>query len=202
MDKICMRREVGKDYATYDEYIEHQKVKTTDPRRRKLWLNKEWDMKIQIFENVFQNYKDKGILKENMKAICFGARTGQEVVALNNLKLDGIGIDIVPQEPYVIVGDIHKAPFEDNTFDFVFTNIMDHSIYPEKFISEMERVLKPGGHCLVQLQLNCKSDEYAENDIYNSQSVIKLFKLSKLILDRDIPFTLSMNREFLMQKNM
>lgn len=196
-----MRREVGKDYANYNEYIEHQKVKTTDPKRRELWLNKEWDMKIKIFEDIFEYYKKNYGLKDKDKAICFGARTGQEVVALKNLNLDAIGIDIVPQEPYVIIGDIHNAPFEENTFDFVFTNIMDHSIYPDKFVSEMERVLKPGGHCLVQLQLNCKSDEYAENDIHNSESVIKLFKSSKLILDRDIPFTLSMNREFLMKKS-
>jgi SAM-dependent methyltransferase len=201
MNKISMRREVGKDYANYNEYIEHQKVKTTDPKRRELWLNKEWDMKIKIFEDIFEYYKKNYGLKDKDKAICFGARTGQEVVALKNLNLDAIGIDIVPQEPYVIIGDIHNAPFEENTFDFVFTNIMDHSIYPDKFVSEMERVLKPGGHCLVQLQLNCKSDEYAENDIHNSESVIKLFKSSKLILDRDIPFTLSMNREFLMKKS-
>ena len=50
-----MTREVGKDYATYDNYIKDQKEKTTDPKRRELWLNKEWDIKIQIFENVFQN---------------------------------------------------------------------------------------------------------------------------------------------------
>jgi len=65
--------------------------------------------------------------------------------------MDAIGIDIVPYEPYVILGDIHNAPFEDASVDFVFTNIFDHSIYPQKFISEMQRVLKPGGHVLMHL---------------------------------------------------
>ena len=77
-----------------------------------------------------------------MKCLCFGARTGQEVVALNEIGMEAKGIDIVPQEPYVIKGDIHDAPFVDDTFDFVFTNIVDHSIYPQKFMSEIERVLK------------------------------------------------------------
>lgn len=201
MNKIIMRREIGKDYNTYEDYINHQKVKTTDPRRRELWLGKEWHMKINIFKNVFNYYKKNEILKENMKCLCFGARTGQEVVALNEIGMEAIGIDIVPQEPYVIKGDIHDAPFNDNTFDFVFTNIVDHSINPEKFMSEIERVLKSGGYALIQLQLCCKSDEYAENDIYNSQSVINLFKHSEVIINKEIPFTLSMNWEFLMKKN-
>tara|TARA_B100001093_G_C26385028_1_gene824615 strand:+ start:88 stop:702 length:615 start_codon:yes stop_codon:yes gene_type:complete len=201
MNQIKMRREIGKQYNTYDDYISHQKVKTTDPRRRKLWLGEEWQMKIDIFKKVFNQYKNINILKENMKCVCFGARTGQEVVALNELGMDAIGIDIVPQEPYVIEGDIHKAPFENESFDFVFTNIVDHSIDPAKFMSEMERVVKPNGHILVQLQLNCQSDEYAENDLYNSKSVIKLFKKSNVIIDHEIPFTLSMNWEFLMKKN-
>ena len=201
MNNVIMRRKIGDDYETYDDYINHQKVKTTDPRRRKLWLGEEWQMKIDIFKNVFNHYKNKNILKENMKCLCFGARTGQEVVALNEIGMEAKGIDIVPQEPYVIKGDIHDAPFDDATFDFVFTNIVDHSINPEKFMSEIERVLKSGGHALVQLQLNCKSDEYAENDIYNSESVIKLFKNSTVVIDRQIPFTLSMNWEFLMRKN-
>jgi len=53
MNKIIMRREIGKDYNTYEDYINHQKVKTTDPRRRELWLGKEWHMKIDIFKKCF-----------------------------------------------------------------------------------------------------------------------------------------------------
>ena len=200
MDNVIMRRKIGEDYETYEDYINHQKEKTTDPRRRKLWLGKEWKMKIDIFKNVFEYYKNNKILKENMKCLCFGARTGQEVVALSEIGMNALGIDIVPHEPYVIKGDIHDAPFEDNSFDFVFTNIIDHSINPGKFMNEIERVLKSGGHALVQLQLNCKSDEYAENDVHNSKSVINLFKESEVLIDREIPFTLSMNWEFLMKK--
>ena len=68
-------------------------------------------------------------------------------------------------------------------------------------MNEIERVLKSGGNALIHLQLNCKSDEYAENDIYNSKSVIKLYKDSKVDIDRKIPNTLGMNWEFLMKKN-
>jgi len=206
MDSIKMRRIIGKDYKNYEEYIKHQKEKTNNPTKRKKWLNKEWDMKINIFRTTFQYFKDENILKENMKCLCFGARTGQEVVALNKIGMKAIGIDIVPEKPYVIEGDVHDAPFGDESFDFVFTNIVDHSIYPEKFMTEIERVLKPGCYSLIHLQLNCKSDKYAENDIYNSESVIKLLKNSQVVVNREITeiFTkeiIGMNWEILMKKN-
>ena len=195
-----MRRTIGKEYKTYEEYIIHQKEKTTDPVRRKLWLNKEWQMKIDIFLKVFKKYKELHILKENDKCLCLGARTGQEVVALQELGMNAIGIDIVPNEPYVILGDIHNLHFKNESIDFCFTNIVDHSIYPEKFMSEIERVLTPQGHALIQLQLNCKSDEYAENDVYAADEIIQLFKHSEVIYSHKIPFTLSMNWEILLKK--
>ena len=194
-----MKRTIGKEYETYDEYINFQKKKTTDPIRRKKWLGIEWNMKIKIFQKKFSEYIKKGFLKEGMKCICLGARTGQEVVALNNLKMDAIGIDIVEQEPNVIKGDIHDVPFEDNTFDFAFTNVFDHSIYPNKFISEIERVLKPNGYCLLHLEVDKKSDIYAENKVPTTESVIELFKKSKVLELHKIKM-LSMNREVFLQK--
>jgi len=49
MDQIKMRRSIGNEYQVYDDYIEHQKKKTTDPIKRKKWLGKEWQMKIDVF---------------------------------------------------------------------------------------------------------------------------------------------------------
>ena len=45
-----------------------------------------------------------------------------------------------------ITGDAKEMPFEDNTFDGVFTNGSLHEwAEPEKVIDEIYRVLKPGG---------------------------------------------------------
>ena len=146
-------------YNSYEDYIQHQSQKTLDPEKRKKWLNDEWNLKINGFKQEFSKIKD--YLTPDKKCLCLGARTGQEVVALQQLGVhDVVGIDIVPCEPLVISGDIHNLDFKDDTFDFVYTNIIDHSIDPKKMISEIERVLKIDGLFFLQIQLGINQDEY------------------------------------------
>jgi len=150
-------------YADYQEYIEYQKQKTTDPVKRKKWLTEEWDSKIAGFK---QEFSKLAFLTPQTKALCLGARTGQEVEALRQMGLtDVVGIDIVPHEPLVVEGDIHNLQFEDGSFDLVYTNILDHSIDPVKMISEAERVLKVGGVFYLQIQVGISQDEYTEFEI-------------------------------------
>jgi len=41
-------------------------------------------------------------------------------------------------------------PFEDNSFDNALTNqVFEHVFNPEEFLSEIHRVLRPGGHLLI-----------------------------------------------------
>lgn len=48
--------------------------------------------------------------------------------------------------------DIHDLDFEDESFDAVVCeSILEHVPYPQKAISELHRVLKPGGEIWVQL---------------------------------------------------
>jgi SAM-dependent methyltransferase len=40
-------------------------------------------------------------------------------------------------------------PYADDTFDIVYSkSVIEHFYYPEKFMSEVFRVLKPGGRCI------------------------------------------------------
>jgi len=155
-----------KEYESYEKYIDHQKEKTLDPVRREKWLGQEWGLKINGFKQEFN--KLSSFLTFDKKCLCLGARTGQEVVALKEMGINEvIGIDIVPHEPYVIKGDIHNLEFEDETFDFVYTNIIDHSIDPKKMVSEIERVLKNDGIFFLQIQLGLNQDEYTVFEIQN-----------------------------------
>ncbi|MFH1539291.1 MAG: class I SAM-dependent methyltransferase [bacterium] len=48
------------------------------------------------------------------------------------------------------LGDAENMPFRDNTFDFVYSfGVVHHSPKTGKIISEIHRVLKPGGRCFV-----------------------------------------------------
>mgnify|MGYP003108818852 CR=1 FL=1 len=195
-----------REYENYSDYIAFQKIKTLDPTKRQKWLNEEWQSKINGFKDQFKRLS--GFLTPEKKCLCLGARVGQEVVALQELGLeDSIGIDIVPHEPYVIEGDIHDLKFDDNTFDFIFTNILDHSIDPQKMINEAERVLKVGGVMLVQIQLGISQDEYTEfipNNIY--LDIVSLFNNSYcmhtgFVNDDRSPNIFGMNYELCFQKD-
>jgi SAM-dependent methyltransferase len=187
-------------HDSYDSYIEKQKEKTTDPERVKKWLEDDWEEKLDGFRKLF--YRNRDYVEPASNCICLGARTGQEVVALHELKKKAIGIDLVAFAPYTIHGDIHNLDFKNDEFDLVFTNIFDHSLYPDKFISEMERVCATGGFIIINLLLYTKGDDYSENIINDPKEAIKLFASSAVVTSRKITNTFDgMNWEIVMRKN-
>lgn len=179
-DKIIKVRE----YANTQEYFEHQKQKTNDPERRKIWLNEEWEIKLNGFKEVFARHPD--IVKAGMKGLCLGARTGQEVQALRDMGLDAIGVDLVAMPPLVIEGDVHNLPFEDNTFDVAFSNIFDHLLEPQKFVAEVERVLKPGGHFILHIGTGPQMDEFSVQLLKDSKPAEACFKKSDIASSHEI----------------
>ena len=154
----------AREYRDYKDYVKFQSEKTLNPEKRKKWLNEEWDLKLEGFKKEFSKFGNA--IGKDTKALCIGARTGQEVVALKEMGVkEVVGIDIVPHLPHVIEGDMHNLSFEDNSFDFVYTNVFDHSIDPKKMISEMERVVKVGGYIFLQCQIGIDQDKYTESII-------------------------------------
>ena len=187
-------------HKSYKDYISKQKEKTNNLKKIAIWKGSEWETKVKGFENLFE--RNEKFVKNKKKAICLGARTGQEVFVLRKLGLEAIGIDLVPFPPYTIEGDIHNLSFKDEEFDFVFTNIFDHCLYPEKFILEMERVCSQEGHIIINLQINTIGDDYTENYINDPNEVLKMFKKSELIISRNIENTFDgMNYEFVFKKS-
>ena len=188
------------NYSNYSDYLKHQKNKTTNPKKIKIWLEDEWNIKYYGFSEIFKRNKKYVFKKKN--ALCLGSRTGQEVKALIDLGIDAKGIDLVPFPPYTIEGDIHNIKKDENSVELIFTNIIDHSLYPEKFCSEMERICKPGGHIIIHIQKGIDGDCYSENMISNPKVLVNLFKLCKLSEDRPIKNSFDlMNWEIILKKN-
>jgi len=104
-------------------------------------------------------------------------------------------------KPYTIKGDIHKIDFADETFDIAFSNIFDHSLYPEKFSSETYRVLQKNGIFILHVQLGIDQDEYTEVHIKNKQSLVELFNNFTILKEGKIESgKIAMNYEFVFQK--
>ena len=101
-----------------------------------------------------------------------------------DIGIDAIGIDLVEFLPYTIKGDIHNLEYEDEFFDFIFTNIMDHSLYPEVFCSEMQRVCSKYGIIIIHFQLGEFKDLYTETIINDPKKIISYFNEVEVLESR------------------
>ena len=72
---------------------------------------------------------------------------------LRNLDYDAIGIDIyvTKNNKYVHYGEFEKIPYENKTFDAIYTNSVDHIYNIEKTVNEFDRVLNTEGYLLINL---------------------------------------------------
>lgn len=174
-------------YSSYESYIQHQLKKTLNPKLRKIWTTRDWNRKVRVFAKFFQSLKDRNLLANSSKSLCVGARVGQEVEALRSIGVrDSVGLDLVPHPPLVIKGDFHAQPFKDETFDFEFSNVFDHALFPWKFVGEIERTLKPGGICVLHVSLSRRADRYSANDLYSVGPLVELFKDSVAVGVRNV----------------
>ena len=76
---------------------------------------------------------------------------------------------------------VFSAFFDDETFDFEFSNVFDHALYPWKFVGEIQRTLKSGGVCVLHVALSRRTDKYSANDLYSVGPLVELFNGSDLV---------------------
>ncbi|KAG8046369.1 hypothetical protein GUJ93_ZPchr0008g13626 [Zizania palustris] len=176
---IRMRRA---GFRSYEDYLRHQLNKTLDPRLRKVWATRDWHRKVDAFARAFAGLRDDGLLSNSSRALCVGARLGQEVAALRLVGVrDAVGIDLAPAPPLVVKGDFHEQPFSNDTFDLEFSNVFDHALYPDRFVAEIERTLRPGGVAVLHVAVHRRGDKYSANDLLDVQGLVGLFCQSEVV---------------------
>lgn len=157
-----------KDYGL-DEYLEHQIAKKIAQDKLR-YAKDRFQVDYEAFRKRFYRYR--WFINGNI--ICLGARLGAEVKSLRDLGYShAFGIDIADydeEERYVIHGDFMKMQFADNTFDFSYTNSLDHAYDPILFFNEVARVMKPGGYSLFDIQGNPKTNEFPGFHIWRPES--------------------------------
>lgn len=97
------------------------------------------------------------ITRENLKKFLAEHRTDKKVLdigagegAYAEFFPNRTALDVVERKGVDVVGDAHALPFEDGEFQIVLcTEVLEHLHTPEDAVSEMFRVLKPGGKVIL-----------------------------------------------------
>jgi SAM-dependent methyltransferase len=98
---------------------------------------------------LIEAWKYQGWIDTRVPTLSIGPRWLTEILYFR--KIHGlsqhIGLDLFSDDPEMVVeGDMHKIPFPDNHFGFIFIkNTVNKSYDVRKLVSEMIRVTRPGG---------------------------------------------------------
>ncbi len=135
----------------------------------KLWKDfKNEEYFTQTLAALRERFKKNGIDVGSVKSLlddgCGGGRYALALKSLGAAKVTGI--DISPnsidlarkmspfsdEEVRFLQGSVLDLPFEDESFDFVFSNgVLHHTLSTELGLSEIHRVLRRGGRCWLYL---------------------------------------------------
>jgi len=130
-----------RQYANYDEYVEHQSAKL-DQIVHRLRETEQED-----YDDFKDRFEQCQALQQARSVLCLGARLGTEVSAMHALGHFAIGIDLNPgkDNTFVLPGDFHHLVFPDGSVDAIYTNVMDHVFDLDRIMAEIKRLLAPGG---------------------------------------------------------
>jgi SAM-dependent methyltransferase len=144
------RRQSGlshRQYDRYEDYLAHQRDKLPRISRAKM------DDYHERFRAALRARLElNGCVRPGLSVLCLAARRGTEVIAFTDLGCFAVGIDLNPgsDNRHVLPGDFHAVQFADESVDIVFTNSLDHAFDLDRLLSEIRRVLKPGGLLIVE----------------------------------------------------
>jgi SAM-dependent methyltransferase len=145
-----------RDYASYEEYLTHQKQKLDEMIKLKGGFS-NWDIceyRLKFYSRFRHLEK---LLPRDAAILCCGARQGTEVEVLHDLgfhKAYGIDLNPGPDNRIVRQGDFMNLENADNSLDLLYTNCVDHAFDLDKMIAEHSRVLKPNGFLLYDIGIN------------------------------------------------
>ncbi|OPX84853.1 MAG: Phthiotriol/phenolphthiotriol dimycocerosates methyltransferase [Pelotomaculum sp. PtaB.Bin104] len=133
----------------------------------KEFLSKEYFEEIEAYRYrthpwIIKNISSFDIKDKNVLEIGFGMGTDHLSMARKGAIMHGIDLttrnlevtkkrlELYGFNSKLITGDAEHMPFEDNSMDFIYSfGVIHHSPDTEKIISEIYRVLKPGGKCWI-----------------------------------------------------
>ncbi|TYK28651.1 Methyltransferase type 11 [Cucumis melo var. makuwa] len=153
-----------------------------DKKNKRLWSSNDWKKKLSSFINFFQSIRNLGLLHNHTKFICVSAGAGPEVMALSHMGVhDVTGVELIDSPPLVSRVDPHNLPFFDHVFDLAFTAHLALALFPSRFVSEMERAVRPNGVCVIVVEECEVAKLFADAGVICIASVISPYRR-----DRDV----------------
>ncbi len=122
----------------------------------------KWAKHMRSGKNIAHEYLEKPAMYAELpdlfgkKVLCLGCGTGEECEHLNSLGAETVGIDIskglidyakksFPNIEFHVM-NMEQVTFKDESFDYVYSSLVMHYVDSwSKVLSEMHRILKPGG---------------------------------------------------------
>lgn len=144
-----------RDYASYDEYVEHQKTKFDEIIQIHGGFSRKTLVKYRL--QFYYAFRDlPRLLPKDARILCAGARQGTEVEVLRDLGFKnswGIDLNPGPENPFVVPGDFMKLDEKDGALDAIYCNAVDHAFDLHKFFAEHARALKPTGYAVYDIAI-------------------------------------------------
>jgi len=139
-----IKAKAGSD-EEYNQYLKAQIDKT-------VWAS-HWES--QRTDRLVGKVAELGLPLAGHHVLCVGCRNTNELEQMESIGFGQVtGIDLFSQDPRIQVMDMHDMQFKDNTFDVVYScHNLEHSYDHSVVIAQIIRVLKPGGHVVVEVPL-------------------------------------------------
>ena len=104
-------------------------------------------LKQRVFDTIQQIFaRGLGISMENKRLLDMGSADGAFVETCKKNEVEAYGIDISDGCNF----ESDKLPFNEESYDIITMNsVIEHLHNPHNIMSEMRRVLKPGGHLVL-----------------------------------------------------
>jgi len=152
-------------YLTYSHKLETQLGDATPEQARywsdqlentlvkKYYWGREKVEQFPLIDLLSKHAKIKG-----RQVLCVGARNEDEINYFKGKDAaSAIGIDLFSDSDQILVMDMHKMLFEDDSFDIVYArHSFEHSKDPYVVASELMRVCRDGGVIMVEVPGNYK----------------------------------------------
>ncbi|KAG9454327.1 hypothetical protein H6P81_007231 [Aristolochia fimbriata] len=158
-------------------------VLSPEKRSKKLFSSKDSKKRISALRDFFKPVSDLGLVGNSSRVLCVSAAAGHEVVAFLEMGVgDVTGVEVVDTPPIVSRADPHNLPYFDGIFDLAYTAHIAEAMFPDRFASEMERTVRPGGAIVLALE-----GSWSEREV--KQFNEGLFEKSRIVEARNVTLT-------------